>query len=215
MAYIALELVPNGDLFELVKQTGPISESLAKHVARQILRAVFKLNQKGFANRDLKLENLLIDAHFNIKLVDFGFACPVQGDLESEDGTSERFLGTGCYMAPELNHRIPYSVQGVDIFAIGVILFTLVAGKKPFVRAMTSDDLYETTINDRAELFWRDHETGKPKGFFSDEFKELVTSMIACQPHQRPCLAEVVGSSWLQGTDFDNAIETSAVEVEL
>ena len=77
MAYIALELVPNGDLFELIKHTGPISESLAKHVARQILRAIFKLNQKGFVSRDLKLENLLIDAHFNIKLVDFGFACPV------------------------------------------------------------------------------------------------------------------------------------------
>ena len=66
---------------------------------------------------------------------------------------------------------------------MGVILFTLVAGKRPFVRAMTSDRLYDTIINDRAELFWRNHETGKPKGFFSDEFKELVTSMIACQPH--------------------------------
>ena len=98
---------------------------------------------------------------------------------------------------------------------MGVILFTLVAGKRPFVRAVTSDRLYDTIINDKTDVFWSNHELGKPPGFFSNEFKELVTSMLSCQPHQRPCLAEVVGSPWLRGIDSVNAFEATTAEVEL
>lgn len=51
----------------------------------------------------------------------------------------------------------------------------------------------------RADLFWKTHSRNKPEGFFSEEFKDLITNMLQVMPHQRLSLAEIVGHPWMQG----------------
>jgi serine/threonine protein kinase len=81
VAYIASELIPNGELFSyLANGLGGLPDSIIKHYARQIMLALTYTHQMGYAHRDLKCENILLDANFDIKLVDFGFACPITGD---------------------------------------------------------------------------------------------------------------------------------------
>jgi len=75
LSYIAMEYCPNGDLFSLIKQTGPLEEPLCRHYFKQILNSVGYLHEEGkVAHLDIKLENVLIDSSLNLKLCDLAFA---------------------------------------------------------------------------------------------------------------------------------------------
>ena len=106
VAYIAQEPVLGGELFDYVANTGPFSEEICRYYFKQMLLGLHYLHSQGFAHRDLKPENILLDKNFDVKLVDFGFACP----LEGRDGTgfSRSVIGTPGYMAPEILDKQPY-----------------------------------------------------------------------------------------------------------
>ena len=90
---------------------------------------------KGIVHLDLKLGNILLDENFNIKLVDFG--------LSTSNNINSLALknGTPTYMAPEIHQRMS-SCNGkkADIFALGVIIFSIVCGKSPFTKNSEQTD---------------------------------------------------------------------------
>jgi len=71
--YMILEYAEGGDLFNYVQSTGRFSEKLARHFFLQILNAIKYSHDKNICHRDLKLENIMLDKDYNIKLIDFGF----------------------------------------------------------------------------------------------------------------------------------------------
>lgn len=79
VAYIQQEMITGGELFDYIINSGPLSESICKYYFQQMLLGLSYIHSKGFSHRDLKPENLLIDKDYNIKIVDFGFACPLTG----------------------------------------------------------------------------------------------------------------------------------------
>ena len=83
MTYIVEEPILGGELFDHVMESDGFSEEMCRHVFKQILEAVRYVHRSGYAHRDLKLENILLDSSFNVKLIDFGFAEKLQGT----DGT--------------------------------------------------------------------------------------------------------------------------------
>ena len=95
-----------------------------------MLAAMTYMHDQGICNRDFKLENMLVGSDFSIKIADFGFASRVEGD--QQDGLLRSNLGTPGYMAPEVLERRAYDGKSVDLYALGVILFTLVTVKLPF-----------------------------------------------------------------------------------
>ena len=108
-----------------------IDEDTTRLYFKQILDAIDYCHKKDYAHRDIKLENILFDKDKkNAKIIDFGFAALLKdkyGDRVIND-----HLGTLLYMAPELHLRQPYDSKAVDIFALGVVLFTMIAGHQPF-----------------------------------------------------------------------------------
>lgn len=124
-----------------------------------MLMGMLYMHSKGIAHRDMKPQNILLDKNYNIKLVDFGFACPLTG--RDNSGTQKTMVGTPGYMAPEIHCGVPYQAKQVDIFALGIILFIMRAGAPPFAIASETDNLYKQIVSGRADLFWRCHEKVK------------------------------------------------------
>eukprot|EP00824_Muranothrix_gubernata_P021102 TRINITY_DN435_c0_g1_i3.p1 TRINITY_DN435_c0_g1~~TRINITY_DN435_c0_g1_i3.p1 ORF type:complete len:465 (-),score=77.40 TRINITY_DN435_c0_g1_i3:1256-2650(-) len=196
--YIVLELVTGGELFDFVATGGRIAEPIVRFYFQQLLEVFNYIHTRGICHRDLKAENLLIDQNFNLKLADFGFSAPLGG--KDGSGYLHTYLGTPTYMAPEIHMHQPYIGAAVDIFALGVLLFIMVAAHPPFKRADPNDPFYKLLATNRAPYFWRFHSKNKPGGdnFFSQPFKELVTQMLSLDPAGRPTLADIAQSSFLQ-----------------
>ncbi len=166
VAYIASELVSGGELFDYVANSGPFGEKIVRYYAKQLIQAIHYIHTRGFAHRDLKCENILLDKLYDIKVVDFGFACPVEG--RNGDGMNRSIVGSLGFMAPEIHSKQPYQGQVVDLFALGVIFFILYAGHPPFNMANMEDPHYKLIASNRSQQFWALHQQRKPEGFFNE-----------------------------------------------
>ena len=197
VAYIAQEAIQGGELFDYVANSGAFSEPICRYYFKQMLLGLHFIHKNGFSHRDLKPENILLDHNYDLKIVDFGFACP----LEGRDGTgfNRSLIGTPGYMAPEILEKQPYQGQVVDLFAAAVILFIMYTQHPPFQMAKAEDVYYKLLATNRSDLFWQAHQQRKKEDFFSKEFKDLITSMLQLHPHQRLCMADLIGHPWLAG----------------
>lgn len=101
-------------------------------------------------------------------------------------------------MAPELHLRMPYSGNLVDLFASGIILFIMVSGHPPFVKADPRDNLYKMICTNKHESFWKFHEKNR-KTFLPQPLKNLINSMLAFDPTQRLSISEVIAHEWMKG----------------
>lgn len=159
VAYIVQELISGGELFDYVANSGPFSEPIARYYFKQMLKGIHYIHSKGFSHRDLKPENILLDKNYDIKVVDFGFACPLEG--RDESGTNRTQIGTPGYMAPEIISGNPYQGHVVDLFALGIILFILYSGHPPFGVPDDQDQYYKLLDSPRTDLFWKVHTKSK------------------------------------------------------
>ncbi|KAL3228137.1 hypothetical protein MRX96_004052 [Rhipicephalus microplus] len=130
--FLVLELCRHGELFDYLTSVVALSEKKTKSIMKQLFEAVEFIHSKGIVHRDLKPENILLDDDLNVKVTDFGFATQL-----AEGETLTELCGTPGYLAPELLKASMYeSSEGydkqVDIWACGVIMYTLLVGFPPF-----------------------------------------------------------------------------------
>jgi serine/threonine protein kinase len=138
-------------------------------------------------HRDLKLENILVDDHLNLKIADFGFASYKSIDC------LKSYRGTMTYMAPEIKEGKTYKGTQVDMFSFGVILFIIVHGIFPFKEARTEEYFYNLLQTDQTELYFT-----KVNGqSLSSEFKDLILSLFNYDPEKRPSINQVRTHPWL------------------
>lgn len=198
---IAMEVARGGELFEYVSNCGRFSEAEARTYFKQLIETIEFCHNKGISHRDLKPENLLFDENFSLKVADFGFSTLLAG--KDGSGQLNTVLGTESYMAPEIHLRQPYSGSAVDLFACAIILFIMLTGTPPFMKADPKDPHYKLLCINRHDVFWNAHEKNKPKTaggqFFHENFKNLMNSMLALDPAQRLSLAEVKAHPWFNG----------------
>ena len=113
-----------------------MTESEARKYFRQLISALDHCHLANVVHRDLKLENMLLNAHRDLLLSDFGL-----GRVFSEDELLRTFCGTPNYAAAELVSGIPYVGNKSDIWALGVALYIMLTGQPPF-RGETIGALY-------------------------------------------------------------------------
>mmetsp|Transcript_33552 Transcript_33552/g.38542 ORF Transcript_33552/g.38542 Transcript_33552/m.38542 type:complete len:290 (+) Transcript_33552:419-1288(+) len=151
------------------------------------------MHEKGISHRDMKLENIMLSSDFNLKVADFGFS--------SDKPINKSLKGTESYMSPEIHLGKKYSGKSADLFAAGIILFSMVTQTPPFHKAVNSDSLYKMIYANRVDLFWKVHSRNKPGGleFYSPSLIDLISSMFSVDPVHRPSLAEIRAHEWYNG----------------
>jgi serine/threonine protein kinase len=139
VAFSVIELIENGELYEYVATAGgPLPEPIVRFYFRQLLSAMHHMTTNSLVHRDLKLDNIMLDNNFNLKVIDFGFCAPLAG--RTGEGLLHTILGTKMYIAPEIHAGEAYYGNEVDLFAAAVCCFALRAGCFPFDEAKPQSD---------------------------------------------------------------------------
>jgi len=127
--FIVMEYVQGIDLYDLLEKCGRLPYDVAAIIAMQVARALDYVHYRGIVHRDIKPANVMISRQGGVKLMDFGIARDTSfGDL-TEAGTG---IGTPAYMSPEQVLGDKLDARS-DIFSLGVLVYQMVTGKKPFV----------------------------------------------------------------------------------
>ncbi|NXQ18180.1 NUAK2 kinase, partial [Peucedramus taeniatus] len=145
---IVMEYASKGDLYDYISERQRLPEHEARHFFRQVVSAVYYCHKNGIVHRDLKLENILLDANGNIKIADFGLS-----NVFQQDKLLQTYCGSPLYASPEIINGRPYKGPEVDSWSLGVLLYILVHGTMPFdghdyktlVKQITSGDYREPT----------------------------------------------------------------------
>ena len=182
-----LEYAENGDLYDIIANTGPLSEDHIRIYFKQLMSALQACQDQGIAHRDIKLENLLLDKNYNLKLCDFGLA----------KSTTQRFRdreGTRSYMAPEVLDSFPYDGKPADLWSAGVALFVMGLGYPPLREATEDDWWFNNLLHGQYDRFWAGHGSHTTK---SREFIDLISQLLSVNPVQRPTISEIMAHPWM------------------
>lgn len=185
--YIVTELVAGGELFDRIVRKEHYSEKDARNLVRVFLETMVYLHKRNIVHRDLKPENLLLLSDKNdtdIKIADFGLSKRVK-DLTGNDPA----CGTPGYVAPEILQGKAYGTE-VDIWAIGVIMYILIAGYPPFYH----DDqkkLFKQIKNARYD-FHPQHWDGKSK-----DSQDMIQMMLCKDQRKRWTAEKLLAHPWM------------------
>jgi len=186
---LVLEYVDGMDLYSMMvaRKFKVMPEKQIRKIMNQLVDALLHCHSKGIIHRDVKLDNILMDRHGNVKLCDFGL-CDITPS--SQNTLLRGWVGSLEYAAPEILHRIPYNGPKVDVWSAGVVLFALLYGEFPFF----VEDFLKTGVH--PALTWPD--TQHPVAFrgTSDCVKGLVTVMLDSVPDRRISLQSVFDHEW-------------------
>ncbi|KAL8211996.1 UNVERIFIED_CONTAM: MAP/microtubule affinity-regulating kinase 4 [Gekko kuhli] len=179
--YLVMEYASAGEVFDYLVSHGRMKEKEARAKFRQIVSAVHYCHQKNIVHRDLKAENLLLDADANIKIADFGFSN--EFTLGSKLDT---FCGSPPYAAPELFQGKKYDGPEVDIWSLGVILYTLVSGSLPF-DGQNLKELRERVLRGKYRVPF----------YMSTDCENILRRFLVLNPAKRCTLEQIMKDKWI------------------
>nr|XP_046245895.1 MAP/microtubule affinity-regulating kinase 4 isoform X1 [Scatophagus argus] len=186
--YLIMEYASGGEVFDYLVAHGRMKEKEARAKFRQIVSAVHYCHQKNIVHRDLKAENLLLDADSNIKIADFGFS-----NEFSAGSKLDTFCGSPPYAAPELFQGKKYDGPEVDIWSLGVILYTLVSGSLPF-DGQNLKELRERVLRGKYRVPF----------YMSTDCEGILRRFLVLNPAKRCSLEQIMKDKWLNvGYDGD------------
>jgi len=182
--YILLEMCQNQTLNELLKRRKRLTELEVQCYLVQIIAGLKYLHSHRVIHRDLKLGNLFITDKMEEKIGDFGLATK----LEFEGDRKRTICGTPNYIAPEIIDGKQGHSYEVDIWSLGVIIYTLLIGKPPFETSDVKTTYRRIKMN---AYSFPDHIT------ISSPAKDLITKILNLDPTKRPTLDEILEHPFL------------------
>lgn len=165
------------DLFDLIELKTNMTEFEAKLIFKQVISGIKHLHEQGIVHRDIKDENVIVDSKGFVKLIDFGSAAYVKS------GPFDVFVGTIDYAAPEVLGGEPYEGKPQDIWAVGILLYTIVFKENPFYNI---DEIMEGTLK-----FSIGSEV-------SEECVNLIKKILNKNAPKRPTIQDIYDDVWLR-----------------
>lgn len=200
--FYAMELVTGGSLEGLLKKRSRLSWEEALEYANQVAVALEHAHREGVVHRDLKPANLLLTENLTLKLTDFGIARDTQQTALTAAG---RTVGTYAYMAPEQIRGKPPVDGKTDLYALGCLLYEMIAGETPFVSENGGDLLMQ-------------HLQEQPPRITSvvptcpEPIEELIFDLLEKEPGNRPydALAVQASIAKVRKTIYDQAVAAAS-----
>ena len=199
VAFIAMELVEGRELRELIRD-GAISPSRAIEIAADVADGLAYAHARGVIHRDIKPGNIMVLDDGRVKVMDFGIARLRQPTIKTQTGV---LLGSPQYMSPEQISGADVDARA-DVFSLGVVLYEMLTGVRPFDAA----DLSQV-------LFWVVNMPAKPPGERRPGLPTVVDFILARAMRKKPeeryagvaefaadlrrCMAEVIAAEPLMG----------------
>jgi len=199
ISYLLMEYAKYGDFFDvIISYKIPFNEMLVRTYFHQLIEGVETLHSQGAAHLDLKLENLLMDENYCLKIADFDLSY-IYGDGKVKT------RGTKNFRAPEMYNGTCTNPKAADVYSAGIILFLFkTEGLVPYKeddnenegepKSLDMDVMMKTD----PKKFWEKHAEflGKKVSFFSEDFKSLFMRMTKPRPEERPTIAQIKSSRW-------------------
>ncbi|KAI2814791.1 hypothetical protein CBS63078_1898 [Aspergillus niger] len=175
-----IEMTPHGlpgmDLFDYIELKANMDEAECQNIFKQVVDAIHHLHTKALVvHRDIKDENVILDGEGRIKLIDFGSAAYIK------NGPFDVFVGTIDYAAPEVLQGKSYRGKEQDIWALGILLYTIVYKENPFYNV---DEIL-------------DHPLRVPFLPFSEDCIDLIRRMLDRDVDNRLTISEVLEHPWM------------------
>lgn len=184
--YLVMPFMQKGQLYKHLKAQMRFDERTACQYILETIEAVSYLHSfhPRIVHRDIKPENILLDQNFRIQLSDMGIA----DYLDENTGSCNLICGSPEYMAPEIHKGLNYDYR-VDIWAIGVLIFELIAGYPPF----SGSDYSEIALNiKKVRINWSND--------FPPLAKNLVSKILKLDPLERLSLDDIKKHAWFSKT---------------
>eukprot|EP00049_Salpingoeca_infusionum_P005886 m.98386 g.98386 ORF g.98386 m.98386 type:complete len:579 (+) comp13124_c0_seq6:285-2021(+) len=191
---LVLELHDGGDLVSLLeKRPLGMSSQLAGRLFVQIVKGLHALHSCGFAMRDLKPDNIMLNADESVHLIDFGLA----SRLDDATRYTQTICGTRTFTAPEVVNDLPYRADVADMWSLGAVLYLMSAGKPAY-----DDDGLSDHDRDRAQ---RQQQYDVPPNA-SPLIEQTLKGLLEYDPEQRMTLSQVM-SLWEINAQPEQAVE--------
>ncbi|KAG0043786.1 hypothetical protein BGZ83_011046, partial [Gryganskiella cystojenkinii] len=177
--YVEMALHGSGmDLFDYIELTPYMTEDEIRTIFKQICDAVYHLHSNKIVHRDIKDENVILDQQGKIQLIDFGSSAYLK-----EGKKFDTFCGTLDYAAPEVLTGKKYEGRKQDIWALGILLYTLIYKENPFynIDEILSRDLRVPFV-------------------LSEDSIALIRRMLSREIDKRPFIEEVLAHPWMTAT---------------
>ena len=208
--YYVLDLASNGELLGVLKRMTTFDEECTRFYSAEILDTIHFMHARGVIHRDLKPENVLLDEHMHVKITDFGTAKLLDSTKSAADSNgvpeadellegsdvnkANSFVGTAEYVSPELL-RDKSACKASDLWALGCIIYQLLAGRPPFKAA--NEFLTFQKIMDLNYEFPSD---------FPEVAKDLVERLLVLDPSRRLSIEHIKNHEFFAGITWGRGL---------
>ena len=198
--YIISEYCSKGDIIKNLLEKGTFDESFSCKIFQQIISSLEYLHKNNICHRDIKPENILLTEKLDAKLTDFGLS-----RYFKKNELLNSSCGSPIYAAPEMLEGKSYDGTKIDIWSLGISLYTMVCGELPFV-VDDENDIYilmDKIIKGNYNI---------PE-FLSDECKDLIKNMLVTDPDKRITLEQIKNHKWVNKFNF-NYMKSPGINID-
>jgi serine/threonine protein kinase len=203
-----MEYIEGDTLKDYLERKGKLSNEEIKDLFTQILNAVAYVHEQYLVHRDIKPSNFMIDKKGTVKLLDFGIAKNTDSNLAeyTQTSTTQR-MGTPMYMSPEQVNETKSVTAQSDIYSLGVVLWQMVTGQKPYdTKTLSAFQLQSKIVNEKLALTNTMWDNCIQKSTFKNIDSRYKTSLLFLKDLQ------IIQSNKDKKTFFENKKDQTSIE---